>query len=111
MKNLRKLSQIRILAQKIDNEKFQRQYKKIINPILEKYRKKITTDDEMRHDIKQAIKKIKRIATSCQYISNCPSNRKNYTKPDYSDHYNLRMIEFYCNKELLREKRRFANAN
>jgi hypothetical protein len=97
MENLKKLNEIRIIANTIQkNELFKKQYINIVTPILDKYKRHICSDDEMYNEIKNAIKKIGRIAVDCQYIPN------KCKKPDFSEHGILMEIEMLC-KELVEE--------
>lgn len=102
-KNLKKLNRIRLIAQTVNNQNFQLEYRKIIFPIIDKYKKKINYDYEMKLEIKNAIKKIKRLAKNQQYIPNNPPrpNRKNYKKPDFSQHSKLFKLEKVCERELI----------
>ena len=110
-KNLKRLNSIRFEIGKIKDNNKKEKFRQVIRPILRKYRNNIVSDDEMHHEIKKAIKKIKRIAVNCQYIPNNPPrpNRKNYKKPNYENHSIYKMIEFFCNKELAKIKEEYRH--
>jgi len=102
-KNLKKLNRIRLIAQTVNNQNFQLEYRKIIFPIIDKYKKRINYDYEMKIEIRNAIRKIKRLAKNQQYVPNNPPrpNRKNYKKPDFSQHSKLYRLEKVCEQELI----------
>lgn len=91
--NLNKLNKVRRIAQIIEQPLFKNQYKNIITPILERYQQNICTDDEMYNRINNAIREIKQISKSCQYIPN-----KGYA--DFTEHEKLYQVELLCGELL-----------
>lgn len=85
-KNLKEFNKVRAIAQTIKNAGFQREYKNIILPVIEKV--KICSDDELGRYTKEAIKKINSISITYQYIPN-----KNKNKADFSEHEKLFELE------------------
>jgi len=95
MENLKLFNRIRVVAQQVKNDGFRREYQNIIGPILEKYRLKICSDDEMYYPVREAIRKIHHLAVTYQYIPNhVACNRETITfRPDFSDHSTLLELE------------------
>lgn len=105
--NLKTFNTVRSVAQRINNEGFNREYRAIISPILEKYKNNICTDDEMFNTINNAIKKIHHLADTYMYIPNESGYRnkgKGTSNSDYSDHENL-MVLFMLTDVIMKERK------
>nr|WP_173026400.1 hypothetical protein [Aeromonas sp. Ne-1] len=97
--NLKKLNQVRVIARKIENEEFQREYKALVLPVLDLYKRRIVSDDEMLFRVKDIIKKVEHLALNYQYI---PNHARKKLKVDtdelFKDHEHLFHLEQTCKK-------------
>lgn len=105
--NLKLLNNVRIIAQTVKNDSFRREYMAIIEPILEKYKYNICSDDDMLWKIYEAIKKINHLANTYMYVPNTSGSETGYgkiQKADYSDHGKLMEVFVFTNK-IIKEKK------